>query len=153
MIRLRHIVSLALAVLVPVLANAQGNTGTITGTAREEGSMRPIPNARVTVVGTSISVPTRDDGTFIIRGAPTGTQDIRVLALGHAAQKLSVNVPADGAVSVDFALAATAIQLEQVVTTATGEQRTAMRFIVHPAYNRRPNDNDVALIELATPPP
>ncbi|HUR00373.1 MAG TPA: SusC/RagA family TonB-linked outer membrane protein [Gemmatimonadaceae bacterium] len=123
MIRLRHIVSLAMAVLVPVLANAQGTTGTITGTAREEGSGRPIPNARVTVVGTSISVPTRDDGTFVIRGAPTGTQDIRVLALGHAAQKLSVNVPADGTASVDFSLAATAIQLEQVVTTATGEQR------------------------------
>ena len=112
-----------MAVLVPALANAQGNSGTITGTAREEGSGRPIPNARVTVVGTSISVPTRDDGTFIIRGAPTGTQDIRVLALGHAAQKLSVNVPAGGTASVDFSLAPTAIQLEQVVTTATGEQR------------------------------
>lgn len=35
--------------------------------------------------------------------------------------------------------------------TATGEERTAKRFIVHPAYNSIPNDNDVALIELATP--
>lgn len=122
MIRLRQIVSFAVAVFAPALAIAQGTTGTITGIAREEGSGRPIPNARVTVVGTGISVPTRDDGTYIIRAAPAGTREVRVLALGHAAQRLSVTVPAGGSATLDFTLATTAIQLEQVVTTATGEQ-------------------------------
>jgi len=123
MIRLRQIVSFAIAVFAPALAIAQGTTGTITGTAREEGSGRPISNARVTVVGTGISVPTRDDGTYIIRAAPAGAQEVRVLALGHAAQKLAVTVPAGGSATLDFTLTPTAIQLEQVVTTATGEQR------------------------------
>ncbi|HMI54737.1 MAG TPA: SusC/RagA family TonB-linked outer membrane protein [Gemmatimonadaceae bacterium] len=123
MIRLRQIVSFAIAVFIPALAIAQGTTGTITGVAREEGSGRPVPNARVTVVGTGISVPTRDDGTYIIRGAPAGAQEVRVLALGHAAQKLAVTVPAGGSATLDFTLTQTAIQLEQVVTTATGEQR------------------------------
>jgi TonB-linked SusC/RagA family outer membrane protein len=125
MIRLRQIVSFAIAVFIPALAIAQGTTGTITGTAREEGSGKPIPNARVTIVGTGISVPTRDDGTYIIRGAPAGAREVRVLALGHAAQKLAVTVPADGSATLDFTLAPTAIQLEQVVTTATGPQRKA----------------------------
>ena len=125
MIRLRQIVSVAIAVFSPVLAIAQGTTGTITGVAREEGTGRPVPNARVTVVGTGISVPTRDDGSYIIRGAPAGAQEVRVLALGHAAQKLAVTVPAGGSATLDFTLAPTAIQLEQVVTTATGEQRKA----------------------------
>src|SRR6266566_447525 len=123
MIRLRQIVSVAIAAFSPALAIAQGTTGTITGVAREEGTGRPIPNARITVVGTGIAVPTRDDGTYIIRGAPAGAQEIRVLALGHVTQKLPVTIPAGGTATLDFTLTVTAIQLEQVVTTATGEQR------------------------------
>ena len=123
MIRLRQIVAVAIAVFSPVLAIAQGTTGTITGVAREEGTGRPVPNARVTVVGTGIMVPTRDDGTYIIHGAPAGAQEVRVLALGHVTQKLPVTVPAGGTATLDFSLGVTAIQLEQVVTTATGEQR------------------------------
>jgi len=123
MIRLRQLVSIALAVAIPAFAIAQETTGTITGTAREEGTGRPIPNARVMVVGTGIAVPTRDDGTFTIRGAPAGSQEVRVLALGHVTQKLPVTVAAGGTATIDFSLAVTAIELEQVVTTATGEQR------------------------------
>ena len=122
MIRLRQIVSIAFAVCIPALVIAQGTTGTITGVAREEGNGRPVPNARVTVVGTGIMVPTRDDGSYVIRGAPAGAQEVRALALGHVTQKLSVTVPAGGSATLDFTLAVTAIQLEQVVTTATGTQ-------------------------------
>src|SRR5207247_1072568 len=111
------------AAFSPALAIAQGTTGTVTGVAREEGTGRPIPNARITVVGTGIAVPTRDDGTYIIRGAPAGAQEIRVLALGHVTQKLPVTIPAGGTATLDFTLTVTAIQLEQVVATATGEQR------------------------------
>src|SRR2546430_3687314 len=123
MIRLRLMLSIAIAVFSPALAIAQGTTGTITGVAREEGTGRPIPNARVTIVGTGIAVPTRDDGSYVIRGAPSGAQEVRVLALGHVTQKLPVTVPAGGSATLDFSLPVTAIQLEQVVTTATGEQR------------------------------
>jgi len=122
MTRLRQILSIAAAVCIPALAIAQGTT-TITGVVREEGTGRPVPNARVTVVGTGIMVPTKDDGTYVIRGAPSGAQEVRVLALGHVTQKLPVTVPAGGSATLDFSLPVTAIQLEQVVTTATGEQR------------------------------
>ena len=91
MTRLRQIVSIAITMFSPVLAVGQGTTGTLTGVAREEGTGRPIPNARVTVVGTGIAVPTRDDGSYTIRSAPAGAQEIRVLALGHVVQKLPVD--------------------------------------------------------------
>src|SRR4051812_1506870 len=122
MIRLRQIVAFAIAVFSPVLAIAQGTTGTVTGVAREEGTGRPIPNARVMVVGTGITVPTRDDGTYVIRAVPSGAQEVRVLALGYVTQKLAVTIPPGGSATLDFTLPVTAIQLEQVVTTATGEQ-------------------------------
>ena len=121
--RLKYLVALALAASVPELALAQQTTGTITGVAREQGTGTPIANARVNVVGTNITVATRDDGTFTLRGIPAGTVEVRVLVLGHAAQKQTITVPAGGTVTVEFGLAAVPLQLEQVVTTATGVQR------------------------------
>ncbi len=121
--RLRQFVLTLLALCAPAAIFAQQATGTVSGTLREQGTGRPIPNARVTVVGTSIAVPTRDDGTYTIRGVPAGRQEIRVLALGHAAQKQVVTVAPSGSATLDFSLAAVAVQLEQVVTTATGQER------------------------------
>lgn len=40
---------------------------------------------------------------------------------------------------------------QRLSDTSTGEERIAKRFIVHPDYNKSPNDNDVALIELSAP--
>jgi TonB-linked SusC/RagA family outer membrane protein len=117
------VLAVMLLAVAPSLASAQQSTGTITGVAREQGTGRPIPNARVTVVGTQIVVPSRDNGTFILTNVPAGAHEVRVLAIGHAAQKLPVTVPAGGSVSLDFSLAVAAVQLEQVVTTATGQER------------------------------
>ena len=121
--RLKYLVAFAAAASIPALALGQVTSGTITGVARDQGSGAPIQGARVSVVGTNITVPTRDDGSFTIRGIQPGTVEIRVLALGHAAQKQSVTVSAGGTATMEFALAAVPLQLEQVVTTATGEQR------------------------------
>jgi len=121
--RFRELVTIALAVCIPALAIGQQTSGTITGVAREQGTGTPISSARVSVIGTNIMVPTRDDGTFTIRSVPAGTIEVRVLALGHAAQKQSVTVPAGGTATMEFILASVPLQLEQVVTTATGEQR------------------------------
>src|SRR5437667_79037 len=90
MIRLRQIVSVAIAVFSPVLAIAQGTTGTITGVAREEGTGRPVPNARVTVVGTGISVRTRDDGRYIIRGAPARAQEVLAGTMTGTGQRIRI---------------------------------------------------------------
>jgi TonB-linked SusC/RagA family outer membrane protein len=121
--RLQYLVTLVLAASVPALSPAQQTSGTITGVARDQTTGAPIVSARVNVVGTNIAVPTRDDGSFTLRGIPPGTVEVRVLALGHAAQKQTVTVPPGGTATMQFLLAPVPIQLEQVVTTATGEQR------------------------------
>src|SRR6266498_1920588 len=119
----RQFALIALAALIPAIASAQGASGSVTGTLREQGTGRPISNARITVVGTGIVGTTREDGTYTLRSVPAGAAEIRALALGHAAQKQTVVVPAGGTATVDFVLASVAVQLEQVVTTATGQER------------------------------
>lgn len=40
---------------------------------------------------------------------------------------------------------------QKMSETTTGEERVAKQYILHPAYNKDTNDNDVALVELSSP--
>jgi len=146
--RLQYLVALLFAASVPVPSLAQQTTGTITGVARSQDTGQPIRGARVNVVGTNIMVQTRDDGSFTLRGVSPGSAEVRVLALGHAAEKRAVTVPAGGTATVEFILAPVALQLEQVVTTATGEQRRVEVGNDIPKINavRQVNEHPVANI-------
>lgn len=112
-----------LALLLPIVSSAQQATGTITGVLREQGSGRPLENARISVVGTNITTGTNADGTFTLRGVPAGVVEVRALALGHAPQKFTVSVAPSATARAELSVAVAAVQLQQVVTTATGLQR------------------------------
>ncbi|MEO6332057.1 MAG: TonB-dependent receptor [Gemmatimonadaceae bacterium] len=116
-------VVLALAIsLIPGAISAQG-TGTVTGTVRSQQGARAVENARVGVVGTSIAVPARTDGDFTLRGVPAGNVTIRVTAIGFAAQERAISLAPGGTGTVAFDLTPSAVQLAEVVTTATGVER------------------------------
>ncbi|MEO6877166.1 MAG: TonB-dependent receptor plug domain-containing protein, partial [Gemmatimonadaceae bacterium] len=83
----------------------------------------PLQEARVIIVGTSLFAITAPDGKYTIRRVPTGTAQIRVIRVGYAEQKRSVAITDNGNITADFAMAITVVQLQDVVTTATGEQR------------------------------
>ena len=116
-------VLIACVALAPAALDAQQAAGTVTGVVREQGSGHPVENARVLVVGTGIAGTTREDGTYTLVGVPSGARQIRVLALGHSASLRVITVGAGATARADFSLAAVAVQLEQVVTTATGLER------------------------------
>lgn len=120
---IQKLVVVVCAVLIPVAMSAQQAPGTISGVVRELGSGKPLENARISVVGTNITTGTHADGTFTLRGVPAGTVEVRALALGHAPQKITVTVGAAASARADFTVAIAAVQLQQVVTTATGVQR------------------------------
>ncbi|MGK2935400.1 MAG: SusC/RagA family TonB-linked outer membrane protein [Gemmatimonadaceae bacterium] len=122
-----YVLGLALA-LIPGSIVAQG-TGTVTGAIRSTQGAQPVENARVAVVGTSIAVPARTDGGFTVRGVPAGTVTIRVTAIGFAAQERTVTVAPGGTATVNFDLTPSAVQLAEVVTTATGP--TSKREVAH----------------------
>jgi len=108
------------AVAVPLAAHAQG---TITGRVTAVGTGEPLADARVMVVNSSLATQTGSDGRYTLRGVPTGNLDVRVLRVGYTEQKKPVQVTAGVAATLDFSMAQAIVQLQEIVTTATGDQR------------------------------
>ena len=105
---------------MPAVVRAQG---TITGRVATAETNEPLSDARVMVVNTSLIVPTGADGRYTIRNAPTGNLEVRVLRVGYQEQKKAVAVSAGASVTVDFQMKQAVVQLQEIVTTATGDQR------------------------------
>lgn len=95
--------------------------GAIRGRVVEEGDV-PVAGAQVLVVGTRQGALTSADGTYIIRGVTAGSVQVRALRLGYQPSVQTVVVTDGGEATANFTLTRSAIQLEAVVTTATGEQ-------------------------------
>ncbi len=107
------------AAALPIGAGAQG---TISGRVTA-GTGEALADARVMGVSTSIAARTNADGRYTLQNVPAGPVELRVLRVGYREQKKSVNVVSGQTVTVDFLLAPTVVQLEEIVATATGEQR------------------------------
>ena len=103
-------------------AQAGEATGTVSGTVRHAGTENPLGSAQVTIAGTRIGAVSRDDGSYAITGVPAGTQRVHVRLIGFAPVDRTVTVPAGGTATLDFALATSAVQLDQVVVTGTAGQ-------------------------------
>ncbi|MGA9835825.1 MAG: carboxypeptidase regulatory-like domain-containing protein, partial [Gemmatimonadaceae bacterium] len=104
-------------------ASAASAQGTITGRVVDQTSNAPISDAHVMVVGSPSSVTTGQDGRYTLNDVAAGVHDVRVLRVGFEARKLTVTVVAGQTATLNFALAPTIVKLQDMVTTATGEQR------------------------------
>jgi len=113
------ILAAATLLAMPAALRAQGTVTGLVTTATNE----PLSDARVMVVNTSLIVPTGADGRYTIRNAPTGNIEVRVLRVGYQEQKKAVAVSAGASVTVNFQMKQAVVQLQEIVTTATGDQR------------------------------
>src|SRR5687768_6774750 len=105
------------------VAQQPAAAASITGRVTVRGSPEPLPDTRVIVVGTSIFTLTNAEGRYTLRGVPAGNVEVRVLRVGYVEQKRPVAVTAGQAATLDFELDRTLVVLQEVVTTATGQQR------------------------------
>jgi len=115
-----------LAVIVPAMlgaVTAAAQQATVTGRITDQASGQPIQEARVIVLGTSQFASSGADGKYTVRNVPVGNVDVRVIRVGYTEQKKSVRTAAGESVTLDFTMTQTVVRLEEVVTTATGEQR------------------------------
>jgi outer membrane receptor protein involved in Fe transport len=106
--------------LVGTAAWAQG---TVTGRVTAQGTNEPLSDARVLALGTNAAATTAQDGKYTMNGVRAGTIEVQVLRVGYQPLKKTVTVTAGGTAALDFELTVAIVKLQDVVTTATGQQR------------------------------
>jgi TonB-linked SusC/RagA family outer membrane protein len=104
----------------PVFAQQAAGVGTVEGTVRENGTNRPVEGAQVTIVGTTLGTYSNNLGVYRIQNVPARPAEVRARFVGFAPAVRPVTVEAGQTVTVNFDLAQSALQLDQVVTTGTG---------------------------------
>ena len=104
-----------LALAGPGAVTAQTPTGAIEGTVTDATSGQPLNYASVTLVGTNFSTLTNTAGRYSVPNVPSGEHTVKVVIIGYATQERQVTVTAGQTTVVDFALAMTAINLEEIV--------------------------------------
>ena len=77
----------------------------------------------MTIVRTRLSAMTDAAGRYTIAGVPVGELEVSTQRVGYVQQSRTVLVRDGVATTVDFELSAVVVRLDQVITTATGEQR------------------------------
>lgn len=113
----------ALLVVQAAVVGAQQTSGTVSGRVVDRVTQQPIVAAQIVIVGTTRGAVTADDGRFRIAAVPVGTHQLRALRIGYQAGAQTITVTAGGTATAEFMLAPAAVQLDVVVTTATGESQ------------------------------
>ena len=101
---------------------APAPAGTIRGRVIDKESGQPVTAAQITVVGTSLGALTTNDGQYTINGVTAGQVTVRAARIGYQPQNQVVVVSDNGQAAANFSLDRAVARLEEVVTTATGEQ-------------------------------
>lgn len=110
---------LALAVLATSQASAQ--QASVTGKVTDESTGQPLVGARIQATTQQVYAVTNQQGQYTLKGLTATTHTLRIFMLGYAPQTKTIAVPTAGT-TVDWSLKAVPFQLEEIVTTATGEQ-------------------------------
>lgn len=97
-------------------------TGAVNGTVTNSQNLQPLGGAQVSVLGTDIGALTNSDGSFSLRGVPTGQQVVRAQLIGFGQVADTVSVPAGGTVTVELQLRQSAVSMEDIVVTGQAGQ-------------------------------
>ncbi|HVB30771.1 MAG TPA: SusC/RagA family TonB-linked outer membrane protein [Gemmatimonadaceae bacterium] len=113
----------AAALLLMVTASSVKAQGTVTGRVTATGTNEPLSDSRVMLAGTSLRTVTGADGRYTLRDVPAGAVEVRVIRVGYRELKKPVTVVTGETATLDFSMTQAVVQLSEIVTTATGEQR------------------------------
>lgn len=146
----RFVAAMLLVLALPLSRGAaQGNTAIVEGRVTDAANQRPLENVQVTIDGTTLGAMTNASGNYRITGipVPAGTADVvvRVRAIGYSRETRTVSVSAGQTTRRDFAVTVSAIQLNQVVVTGSGQKTEVKRLgntvaVIQPPANAPIND-------------
>jgi hypothetical protein len=92
--------------------------GTIVGNALDEATLAPLAGGTVTVVGSGVSSPVGEDGSFFLPAVAPGSLTIRVTSQGYAASVDQVEVTPGEITFVQFQLLPLSATLNEVLVLA-----------------------------------
>jgi TonB-linked SusC/RagA family outer membrane protein len=114
------VVSLIAIFAVPTSAQQRA---TVTGRVTDAMTQTPLESAQVSIEGTNFGVLANAEGRFLILNVPAGTHTLRATMIGYGPVTQEFTVEAGGTASVNFTMSPSALQLDALVVTATGQQR------------------------------
>jgi CarboxypepD_reg-like domain len=103
---------------------AQQPTGSVIGRVVDQATQRPVVGVQVYLAASTRRVFSDQKGEFRLDNVPVGAAEVRARLIGYATAVRQVTVAAGDTVRADLVLTATAVALEEVVITATGEERS-----------------------------
>ncbi|WP_242918624.1 TonB-dependent receptor [Pontibacter liquoris] len=122
---------LLIAFLLPVVSFAQ--TGIITGTVRDRNTQEPLIGVSVQVTGSQLGTITNEQGSFKLENIPVGSYTVQSAYIGYQPQtRFNVNVTAGNIQILNFELAPTSNELQQVEVVANRRQSAAVADLVTP---------------------
>ncbi len=97
--------------------------GTIAGQVVDMVTRAPLDQVAVRVEGPALAGVTTSDGRYAVHNIPPGTYRATARRVGYTPLTKTVTVSPNSATTVDFAVAAAPTRLNEMVTTAVGDQR------------------------------
>ena len=121
---MKNLIALILTVFSVTWVSGQG---TISGTIVDESIGETLISAYVYVEGTDIVTTTDFDGKYVI-DLDAGTYSLRVTYIGFEDKVITDVVVTDGEITyLDISMSTEALEIEEVVVTATAIERTEKR--------------------------
>ena len=122
MMHLRKIGVVCALLAMAVPAGAQ-ERATVTGRVTDAATMRPLAGAQVQIEGTNYGQLANSEGRFVLGDIPPGTHTLRAVYIGYGPVAHEFTVAEGGTAEVNFQLRTSALALDGIVVTATGQQR------------------------------
>ncbi|MBI4542845.1 MAG: SusC/RagA family TonB-linked outer membrane protein [Gemmatimonadetes bacterium] len=104
-----------------VTASAQQSQ--VAGRVTAQATQEPLAGVQVTLGETMRGALTDQDGRYRIQNVAAGRVELRVRYIGYAISTRVLTVAAGETAVADFALSTSAVMLDEVVVTATGDHR------------------------------
>ncbi len=109
--------------MLPPLPATRQEGAAVVGRVTDAAAARPLDQVSVRIEGLGLGGVTASDGRYAVRNVPIGTYHLTARRVGYTPLTKTLTVAGDSATTADFALAAAPTKLNEVVTTAVGEQR------------------------------
>ncbi len=146
---LRFISAVALALSLPLASGYAQGTAIVEGRVTDAATARALENVQISIDGTQLGAMTNAQGGYRIAGIPmsgaSGTVVVRVRAIGYSRETRTVTLTPGQTSKADFAVTVSAIQLNQVVVTGSGQKTEVKRLgntvsVITPPANAPIND-------------